>query len=82
MNDRIKELGEQAEKLADEATNAHNDYTGQWKHSWNDVYDQKLAELIIKECLQFVKPDDSCSAEASMILEVTATQIKKHFGVE
>jgi hypothetical protein len=31
MNERIREIAVQAEKLADEATNAYNDDTGNWR---------------------------------------------------
>jgi len=51
MNERIRELAVQAEKLADEATNAYNDDTGNWRKVWNEVYDEKFAELIVRECM-------------------------------
>jgi hypothetical protein len=51
MNERIRELAVQAEKLADEATNAYNDDTGNWRKVWNEVYDEKFAELIVRECV-------------------------------
>ena len=50
MNKRIHELAVQAEKLADEATNAYNDDTGNWQKVWNKIYDEKFAELLVKEC--------------------------------
>jgi hypothetical protein len=52
MNERILELAVQAEKLADEATNAYNDDTGNWRKVWNEVYDEKFAELIVRECIK------------------------------
>jgi hypothetical protein len=54
MNERIRELTKKAEMLTDEATNAFNDDSGNWPYIWNEVYDEKFAELIIKETMQVV----------------------------
>jgi hypothetical protein len=70
MNERIRELAVQAEKLADEATNAYNDDTGNWRKVWNEVYDEKFAELIVRECAELMPQDNLYN----MVL--------KHFGVE
>jgi hypothetical protein len=77
MNERIRQLAEQAEKLADEHTRAFTDGTGEWKRSWNEVYDEKFAELIVGECadyVQFYYKDHMC--------EIIAHDMKQHFGVE
>ncbi len=55
MNERIHELAVQAEKLADEATNAYNDDTGNWQKVWNKIYDEKFAELIVRECVDHIE---------------------------
>lgn len=56
MNEqRIGELVYQASAAADEATNALNDDTGAWSYTWNDTYDRKFAELIIRECLEVIR---------------------------
>ena len=78
MNERIRELAAQAEKLADEATNAYNDDTGNWRKVWNEVYDEKFAELIIRECAQVcINLQDIPATEPRHCAE----DIKIHFGV-
>ena len=73
MSDRILELSVEAERLADEATNAFNDETGNWICTWNEVYDQKFAELIIRECCQHL---------TNIGHDSSREQLEKHFGVE
>ena len=67
MNERIREL-------AREAAGGLLDYTaeGEWKLSQNEA--EKFAELIVKECSNFLKDtlDDHFAAE----------QLEEHFGVE
>jgi hypothetical protein len=48
MNERIKELAEQAEKYADD------NFKGQ--PTYSEAYDSKFAELIVRECI--AKCDD------------------------
>ena len=68
MNERIKKLAEQAK---DHAT--HLDKIGV-DASMEDIFKQKFAELIVKECSNFLKDtlDDHFAAE----------QLEEHFGVE
>ena len=91
MNERIKELAEQAEKLADEHTKAFTDGTGEWKRSWNEVYDEKFAKLIVKECAELI--DNKVTITAAQTYdevfvakydtkELCANQIREHFGVD
>ena len=68
MNERIKELAEQAKCYADE-NNAH--YL-QNPH-WIETFEEKFAELIVKETCQ--KLEDDGMVEVAM-------EIKQHFGVE
>ncbi len=85
MNERIKELAEQAEKLADEHTKAFTDGTGEWKRSWNEVYDEKFAELIVKECVGICECEwngDADTFAASEAYNECADAIKEHFGVK
>jgi hypothetical protein len=73
MNERIKQLAEQAEKLADEHTKAFTDGTGEWKHSWNEVYDEKFAELIVRECMaqcEQVAQDADAMAKSTFVTDV------------
>ena len=86
MNERIRELAVQAEKLADEATNAYNDDTGNWRKVWNEVYDEKFAELIVKECLRvsyksadMLKSTNPAYSDGIMSNNLA---IREHFGVK
>jgi hypothetical protein len=62
MNERIKQLAEQAE-----------DY-GSWDNKVYTFDKEKFAQLIVKECSNFLKDtlDDHFAAE----------QLEEHFGVE
>jgi hypothetical protein len=76
MNERIKELSKQAEQYADD------NFKGE--PVWSEVYDQKFAELIVRECAMLVEGfileqevalDDYQEYEASAVL-------KEHFGIQ
>lgn len=78
MNDRIRELAEQAENYARE----QNDKFGL---SYKREYDKKFAELIVGECLDIVANADMTELEGpdpEDVLYVACKQIKAHFGVE
>jgi len=66
MNERIRELSEQAEKYADD------NFRGE--PTWSEAFESKFAELIVKECAGFLRDDldDHFAAE----------QLEEHFGVE
>ena len=71
MNERIKELAEQA---------------GIYQLDRFDAIDgsnqmEKFAELIVRECLKFVEPDQTSGDEWCVTLDETAQSIKQHFGV-
>lgn len=51
MNEKIKQLCEQAKAYATEST---KDFTGDEPVVWMDYYTEKFAELIIAECLDAV----------------------------
>jgi vacuolar-type H+-ATPase subunit D/Vma8 len=67
MNERIRELAEQAKCYADE-NSAH--YL-QNPH-WIETFEEKFAELIVRECAQKLENDG--------MVEV-AMEIKQQFGV-
>ena len=77
MNERIKALGRQASTLALEEyrTRQKTEFVGDVIYS--DIYDQKLADLIIQECMEW------CDAYAT--IDGTAQQVKdaieKDFGI-
>jgi hypothetical protein len=67
MNDRIKELAEQAEKYADA------NFKGE--HFWTQAYESKFAELIVRECANIADEYDGAGS-------TIVSRIKKHFEVE
>lgn len=70
MNERIRELAEQAGIT----TNLDTDFFGKDPNKWVDYFAEKFAELIVRECSNFLKDtlDDHFAAE----------QLEEHFGVE
>ena len=71
MNERIKQLAEQAEDWADNQNFYESDY--------RDYLMEKFAEMIVKECYQIaLGPNWSGGSTRYSI----AMDIKEHFGVE
>ncbi len=66
MNERIKELIEQAEKYAEEKSTWRGDNT-EWRNEFEGIFKEKFAELIVRECANFTDH---------------AEELYKHFGVE
>jgi hypothetical protein len=78
MTDRIKALGRQASKLALEEYHARQKTEFVGDVIYSDIYDQKLADLIIQECSIALKP-----MLRDMISRGHAVDsIKSHFGGE
>jgi len=87
MNERIRELSKQAGDYVNET------YTGPvrsktpgkiWEDGhigWHTQFNQKFAELIVRECLDIVNRHEYNYHEADPLWE-TAQLIKQHFGVE
>ena len=70
MNERIKELAEQARDYADECFERFSNVEG-----WNVLYTEKFAELIVRECARVADiADDSGIWVGGTILT--------HFGVK
>jgi hypothetical protein len=70
MNERIKQLDKAAQEYA--GTIAGNDEDSNYVE-WFNIYKEKLAELIVRECARFVydaQPDG------------LALDVLEHFGVE
>ena len=76
MNERIKELAKQAEGWA----NQFEEHWGDGPDT-NELFKQKFAELIVKECMEQVwySREDGINGNVS---EVIKERIKQHFGVE
>ena len=73
MNERIKLLADQARVLADE-------FQEQWKAgpSNEEFFQEKLAQLIVRECIDWCNAHARDDGTAQRIAE----DIKKDFGVE
>ena len=86
MNERIKELAEQAQ------IGLFEDKSFGWSViAGTDRHLEKFAELIVQECLEHgkltqsqavVNGSEEYNAGREMGIEVFMNQIKKHFGVE
>ena len=81
MNERIQTLAVQAEDYADSIVDQGGEF--------HPAYTQKLAELIVKECIDIVDKvyDDQTGMGAKMCRRATPYQeiineIEEHFGVE
>lgn len=70
MNERIKELSEQAEKYADE------NFRGE--PTWSEAYDSKFAELIIRRVIDRIED----WAEDDFGLNALAIEILDEFDME
>ncbi len=90
MNERIKELAEQAEKWANKARWSTDPKFGDMRYS--DLYNEKFAELIVKECTSLLReidwaydlPDlgpDGYEDPNAVAVEA-ADYLEEHFGVE
>jgi hypothetical protein len=73
MNERIGQLAEQAKQYAeDEQNNPLKIYT-------LDCFNEKFAELIVRECMQVA---DSSGKGWAHLTGTPGNRIKQHFGVE
>ena len=83
MNERIRQLAEQAHSYACEYAqqpdyNEHNPYNqGMYKQR----YDSKFAELIVRECTEQLNISN-VPTSISAGLNLGKVAIKEHFGVE
>lgn len=77
MNDKIKLFNELAIKYAQESLNdiAIVNKSG-IMYNYNDLYTEKFAELIVRECAEVGESGDSLQDGG------IARMIKEHFGVE
>jgi hypothetical protein len=78
MNDLIKKLAKQATEYA---TTRHP-LSNITLSVNSDLFEQKFAELIVRECLKIVEPDMTSGDEWCVTLKGAAQEIKEHFGVE
>jgi hypothetical protein len=83
MNERIKELSEQADNYTDEKIQM----PGEYHPDWHDIRDQKFAELIVAECLKIAKNREDEFESAGLLEESNAVgnvayRISRQFGVK
>jgi hypothetical protein len=84
MNDRIRELAEQATEYAFKCAEGDSKINPKiTSDQWLKVYQEKFAELIVKECAElFPNVYVSIETEHGHTPVIAANYIKEHFGVE
>ena len=77
MNERIRELAEQAEQYAQNDLNERRKVNGPLyaEGEYEDIIKQKFAELIVRECADIA--DDYDGVGSTIV-----SRIKQHFGIE
>lgn len=92
MNERIRELSELADQMADDKIQMQ----GEYHPDWHDVRDQFFVELIIKECTDICDRAADNHVNEVMLLMIDkliiesakkqaaklSQSIKEHFGVK
>lgn len=81
MNDKIKELAEQATKLAEAEYNSQTRQTFLTNKSNRELFNEKFAELIVRKCTDAIIKDSRLNDVRSAANGCVRT-IKEHFGVE
>lgn len=86
MNERIRELKEQAGKLAAEQCNDTVDKFG-INLIFQDVFTEKLTELIVKECVVVCSKvethwSDYNKIDVAMGAKICIDRLEQHFGDE
>jgi hypothetical protein len=79
MNERIKELAEQAEIYAGELIDEGADY-----NQYPRYYTEKFAELIVRECVKSIEYtiQTNCDTDSEkMGCEFAISDLKERFGV-
>ncbi len=78
MNDRIKELAAQAEQYALDKANEGNDED--YDYTFDDDFQQKFAQLIVKECADLFDDDPESGTRYTGV--GCRDMIKWYFGVK
>jgi hypothetical protein len=76
MNERIRELADQAWNDTRKKFGSFVDDGGEMDYTFLDAYDQKLAELIVRKCCDIFVELRTRPADLAV------KDVKKHFGVE
>jgi hypothetical protein len=78
MNERIEKISEQARLYADNMYPSGLDIA-----KWGPAYQEKFAELIVRECIDIASQEDfDVMMKEGYPCSQTAKKIKQHFGVE
>lgn len=83
MNERIQELSELADQMADDKIQMQ----GEYHPDWHDVRDQFFVELIVKEICQVINVECERQDNEGIVnnlggLNQSRELIKQHFGVK
>ena len=81
MNERIRQLAEQAGAFADIQYNKQTRATFYTNKSVEEFFREKFAELIVVECAMFVVTELEGKV-GSAIADATANRLEEHFGVK
>ena len=81
MNERIRELAEQAKKYALDAMIKITDKEQALK-AYSETYDTKFAELIVEECIDIIAPYTVRMSRPGEECLHPIQEIKQHFGVK
>jgi hypothetical protein len=80
MNERIKQLWEQAEE---EIKAEYEDESRRNRRLYNEIFLPKFAELIVRECATLVDAAfDIDEHSGEVVSYADGGQLKEHFGVE
>jgi hypothetical protein len=86
MNERIRELAEQAWNDTREKFGSFVDDCGEIDYTFLHAYDQKFAELIVRECMKICKDHPSIifknEWDADVVSPDIVSRLESHFGVE
>ena len=74
MNEQIKALAQQAGESIPEF------HFGDWNIP--NEFIQKFAELIVRECADWLKQPVNQTPSCGTVMNITAERLKEHFGVE
>ena len=79
MNERIRELAEQAREYASDYVADCKHYGYYMEHNELEIkFEEKFAELIVRECAQFVEDKFDFIGDEIIVKE----KMLEHFGVE
>ena len=76
MNGRIEELKQQAADYVDSIDNGID------IEEYRKLLDQKFAELIVRECAEWLRQPVNQTPSSREVMNIAAARLKQHFGVE